>query len=35
MGFFTNFYLFYQDFVNKGVFYLVDGLWNIKLKSQC
>ena len=32
MRFLTNFYLFYQDFVNKEVFYSVDGLWKVKPK---
>ena len=28
--FLTNIYPFYQDFVNKEVFYSVDGLWKVK-----
>ena len=31
---FFNFYAFYQDLVNKEVFYSVDGLWKVKPKYQ-
>ena len=32
--FLINFYPFYQDFVNKEVFYSVDNLWKVKSKYQ-
>ena len=32
--FLTNFYPFYQDFVNKEAFYLVYGLLKVKPKYQ-
>ena len=33
--FLTNFYPFYHDFVNKEVFYSVNGLWKVNRNISC